>query len=135
LKWISADSSMRRTMIYDIYNLTDELGAQLGFVVVPYSYKQFKKDFVDNKNGATGRGAKRFLNDLREEEIFGLYEYHMKNSQHMIYRQKELTWNKSGDIVMMAYENKDGKKYLHNVQGCKEYHVCHGKANSKLLST
>jgi len=135
LKRISADSSMRGTMIYDIYNLTDELGTQLGFVVVPYSYKQFKKDFVDNKNGATGRGAKRFLNDLREEEIFGLYEYHMKNSQHMIYRQKELAWNKSGDIVMMAYENKDGKKYLHNVQGCKEYHVCHGKANSKLLST
>tara|TARA_S200002703_G_scaffold120601_1_gene106410 strand:+ start:562 stop:933 length:372 start_codon:yes stop_codon:yes gene_type:complete len=123
-------------MIYDIYNLTDDLGIQLGFVVVPYSYKQFKKDFADNKLGLRGNSKQKiFLNDLREQELFGLYEYHIKSQQHTIHRQNELIWNKSGDIVMTAYENKDGKEYLHKVQGCKEYHVCHGRATTKLLST
>tara|TARA_R100001163_G_C5043706_1_gene181349 strand:+ start:107 stop:490 length:384 start_codon:yes stop_codon:yes gene_type:complete len=127
---------MCRAMIYDIYNLTDELGIQLGFVVVPYSYKQFKKDFADNKAGVGGNKVQqRFMNDLREQQIFGLYEYHIKTQQHTIHRQNELSWNKSGDMMVMTYENKDGKEYLHKVQGCKEYHVCHGKANTKLLST
>ena len=122
-------------MIYDIYNLTDELGTQLGFVLVPYSYKQFKKDFAENKSGVTGRGNKRFLNDLREEDIVRLYEYHIKTSQHIINRQSCIEWNKSGEVIIVTYHNKDGKEYLDNVQGCKEYHVCHGKANTKLLST